>query len=110
MTAFHHECCSQQVGKDITGFCPNNVLGSNAEENLIRSLSKFQHGNLEIVKLDEKFISNGSSVFWEEVIIVIDEIPMLLGNNIFKPLEAEILLFSTGNGVLKCNGNAPKLT
>ena len=47
---------------------------------------------------DEKLISYGSSVFWEEVYIVNDEIPMLLGNNIVKPLEAEILLFSTGNG------------
>ena len=74
--------------------CPNIVLGSNAEENFIRSLSNFQHENLEIVKVDEKCISYGSSVFWEEVSIVNDDIPMLLGNNILKPLEAEILLFS----------------
>ena len=58
---------------------------------------------------DEKLINYGSSVFWEEVYIVNDEIPMLLGNNIVKPLEAEILLFSTGNGFIKLNGNAQKL-
>ena len=104
--------------------CPNSVLGSNDEEKFIKSLSKFQQENLEIVKVDEKVkfgpskpyscshkirfpMSCGSSVFWGEVSIVNAEIPMLLGNNILKPLKAEILL---GNGVLKLNGTALKLT
>ena len=37
---------------------------------------------------------------WVSVAIVNAKIPMLLGNNILKPLEAEIKLCSTGNGVL----------
>ena len=36
-----------------------------------------------------------------EVAIVDAEIPMLLENNILKPLEAEIKLFSSGNGIIK---------
>ena len=37
---------------------------------------------------------------WVTVAIVDAKIPMLLGNNILKPHEAEIKLFSTGGGVL----------
>ena len=37
---------------------------------------------------------------WVNVAIVDAKIPMLLGNNILKPFEAEIKLFSTGHGVL----------
>ena len=35
---------------------------------------------------------------WVTVAIVDARIPMLLGNNILKPLEAKIKLFSAGNG------------
>ena len=39
-------------------------------------------------------------VLWVTIAVVDAKIPMLLGNNILKPLEAEIKLFSSGNGVL----------
>ena len=37
---------------------------------------------------------------WFTVALVDAKIPMLLGNNILKPLEAKIELFSTGGGVV----------
>ena len=39
-------------------------------------------------------------LLWVEDALVGAEIPMLLGNNIFKPLEAEIQLFKSGDGIL----------
>ena len=41
-----------------------------------------------------------SKPFWIEVAIVKADIPMLLGNNLFKPLGAVIIIFPTGNGTL----------
>ena len=43
----------------------------------------------------------GSKTFTAEVAIVEVDIPMLLGNNILEPLEADIRLFSFGNGILR---------
>ena len=40
-------------------------------------------------------------LLWVEDALVDAEIPMLLGNNIFKPLEAEIKLFKSGHGIIK---------
>ena len=102
-TSFH------QIRKDLTAFnvnkatmtvdlgCPNSVL--------------------EIIEVDEKFKFGPSGPYtsskkmkipigpvkkplWVTVAIVDAKIPMLLGNNILKPHEAEIKLFSTGGGVL----------
>ena len=39
-------------------------------------------------------------VFWGTVAVVEAKIPMLFGNNIMKPMEADIKLFSTGGGLL----------
>ena len=80
-----------------------------------------QQKNLQYIRVDEKFkfgpsgpykcsykirfpIGDGSKVFWCDISIVDADIPMLLGNNILKPLEAKIQLFKTGNGILKLNG------
>ena len=45
-------------------------------------------------------IGSEEATFWVTIAIVDANIPMLLGNNIMKPLEAKIELFWTGNGVL----------
>ena len=81
-------------------------------------LKTFQNINLEIHGVDENFkfglsgpyrcfkrlkfpISTSSKSIMAEVAIVKAKIPLLLRNNIFKPLEAVIKLFSSGNGVLR---------
>ena len=122
-----------QVEQDITVFqsggsknmivdlgCPNSVLSSRDENIFIQNLSKVQQKNLQYRKVDEKFkfgpsgpykcsrkmkfpIGNVSNIFWGEMSVVDADIPMLLGNNILKPLEAKIQLFKTGNGVLQLN-------
>ena len=45
-------------------------------------------------------IQDKISFLWVEVALVKARIPMLLGNNILKPLGAKIELFPEGNGVL----------
>ena len=124
-TSFH------QFKKDITSFvtehstemiadigCPNSVIGVKDVNNFKRNLSNFQQENLEKLEVDEnlKFgpsgpyncteklrfpIHLGKKVLGAEISIVQANIPMLLGNNILKPLGAEIKLFSSGNGILK---------
>ena len=133
-TAFH------QIGKDFKVFfsgnsnemitdigCPNSVIGCKDENHLKTNLSKFQQENLEVKEVNEHFkfgpsgpykgtkklwfpIMHGSKVLWAEVSIVDARIPMLLGNNILKPLGAEIKLFASGNGILKINEKEIKLT
>ena len=133
-TAFH------QIGKDFTVFfsgnsnemitdigCPNSVIGCKDENHFKTNLSKFQQENLEVKEVNEHFkfgpsgpykgtkklrfpIMHGSKVLWAEVSIVDARIPMLLGNNILKPLGAEIKLFASGNGILKINEKEIKLT
>ena len=77
----------------------------------------FQEENLKIIEVDEGFkfgpsgpytcskkikipIGSARKPLWFTVAIVDAKIPMLLGNNILKPHEAEIKLYSTGGGVL----------
>ena len=123
-TTSFHQC------RDITSYsvdkssdmiadigCPHTVIGSKDEKNFIRNLSKFQQENLQMRNVDENFkfgpsgpyrcfkklsfpIETSAKQIVAEVAIV-EDIPMLLGNNIMKPLEAEIKLFSSGNGVMK---------
>ena len=101
--------------------CPRSVIGRKDLDRFIGSLSKHQQDKLEIQEVDENFkfgpsgpyrcfrkiifpIATTSNQLAAEVAIVEADIPMLLGNNILKPLEAEIRLFSSkngGNGVLK---------
>ena len=122
-TSFH------QIEKDLTAIsndkarmivdtgCPNSLLGIDDIEKFESSLSHVQQQNLEVIKVDQKFmfgpsgpykcseklcfpIRNNEDILWVTVAVVDAKIPMLLGKNILKPLEAEIKLFSTGNGVL----------
>ena len=98
--------------------CPNSVIAMKDENNFVSNLSKYQRANLEVVQVDEKFKFGPSGPFqckeklrfpicvenrlkWVEVALVNADIPMLLGNNLFKPLEAEIKLFKSGNGKIK---------
>ena len=120
-----------QFKKDITSYiavnsmemitdigCPNSVIGVNDVKNFKRNLSNSQQRNLQSIKVDENFkfgpsgpyncseklrfpIHLGSKVFWGEISIVKANIPMLLGNNILKPMGAEFKLFTSGNGILK---------
>ena len=124
-TSFH------QIKEDFTSFftekssemiadigCPNSVMSADDVNSFIRNLSHFQQENLESVSVDENFkfgpsgpykckeklripIKTSSGNLWIEMSIVDAKIPMLLGNNVFKPLGAEIRIFSTGNGVIK---------
>ena len=97
--------------------CPNSVISSKDVQSFVKNLSQFQQDNMEIIKADEKFkfgpsgpfecteklkfpIEVDSEMLWVEVAIVDADIPMLLGNNIFKPLGAMIKIFSSGNGIL----------
>ena len=97
--------------------CPNTVIGNKDVENFVKKLSKAQQENIEVVPADDNFkfgpsgpfhcskklkfpITVNSELRWIEVAIVQANIPMLLGNNILKPLGAVIELFPTGNGVL----------
>ena len=127
-TSFH------QIKNDLTTFvaenftemitdigCPNSVIGVADVDRFKRNLSKFQKENIEVRQVDENFmfgpsgpfncseklrfpIKHRKKVLWVEVAIVKAKIPMLLGNNILKPLGAEIKLFSEGNGVLNLEG------
>ena len=98
--------------------CPNSVIGMKDEDSFIRNLSEYQRKHLQIISVDENFKFGPSGPFeckekirfpinvdnkpkWVDVAIVGANIPMLLGNNILKPLEAEIKLFASGNGVVK---------
>ena len=54
-------------------------------------------------------IGRKGNTLWVDVSIVQAHIPMLLGNNILKPLEAEIKLFSSGNGILVLEDEEIKL-
>ena len=98
--------------------CPNSVIGFKDEKIFIRNLSNYQRDKLVIVKVDENYKFGPSGPFkckeklkfpinldkktkWVEIAIVDAEIPMLLGNNILKPLEAEIKLFASGDGIVK---------
>ena len=122
-----------QVKKDIVSYvtqnrndmiadigCPNSVISNRDVSNFVQNLSKFQQQNLEMVSADDKFkfgpsgpfecreklrfpIEVDSKLFWVEVAVVDADIPMLLGNNIFKPLGAVIKLFASGNGVIELN-------
>ena len=124
-TAFH------QVKTDFTTYvvkksthmiadlgCPNSVIGSKDVEEFIANLSEYQQSNLDVQAVDKNFkfgpsgpyrcykklrfpIETNTEDFIAEIAIVEADIPMLLGNNILKPLEAEIKLLSAGNGILK---------
>ena len=68
---------------------------------------KFKFGPSGPFNCSEKLrfpIKHRMNILWVEVAIVKAKIPMLLGNNILKPLGAEIKLFSAGNGVLVLEG------
>ena len=122
-TSFH------QIKKDLISYrkdkakmivdlgCPNSVLGVSDVELFESSLSEFQQENLKLISADDKFkfgpsgqyncskklsfpIGTEKEPLWVNIAIVDAKIPMLLGNNILKPFEAEIKLFSTGHGVL----------
>ena len=95
--------------------CPNSVIGDGDVKKFIKSLSHYQQENLELIEADDKFkfgpsgpykcaqklrIPIGRKGLWVTVAVVNATIPMLLGNNLLKPLEAKIKLFSEGNGVV----------
>ena len=126
-----HSTSFHQLKPDLTNFvegtskgmivdlgCPNSVISRRDVKHFITNLSKVQQDNLNIVQVDEKFkfgpsgpfqcieklqfpINYGSKHLNAEVAIVEVNIPMLLGNNFLKPLQAEIRLFASGNGVLR---------
>ena len=98
--------------------CPNTVISEADEKSFKECLTIFQQNNLEYLDVDEKFkfgpsgpyecsrkirfpIRNEANLLWIEVSLVKANIPMLLGNNILKPLEAEIKLFDKGNGIMR---------
>ena len=123
-----------QISKDITVYntevftemitdlgCPNSVIGAKDVNRFVDNLSEFQKENLEIIKVDENFkfgpsgpfncseklrfpLKYKTEVLWVDIAIVKADIPMLLGNNVLKPLEAEIKLFATGGRVLALGG------
>ena len=100
--------------------CPNSVISEDDVKTFIGNLSTFQREQLTTKKVDEHFkfgpsgpykckeklnfpVKNGSDLLWVDVAVVNAKIPMLLGNNVLKPLEAAIKLYSKqngGNGVL----------
>ena len=124
-TTFH------QIKQDLTMFftqnhsemivdigCPNSVISIKDEHNFRKSLNKFQQQNLKRIEAHQKFkfgpsgpyqsveklrfpIRNRGRVLWADVAIVDANIPMLLGNNILKLLEAQINLLASGNGTIK---------
>jgi hypothetical protein len=127
-----------QIEKDITCYvvanksmiadlgCPNTVIGEEDVNTFIACLTNFQQEKLEYVEVDEKFkfgpsgpyrcsrklrfpIKNDADLLWVDVALVKAHIPMLLGNNILKPLEAHIKLFSTGDGMLTLQKTKMKL-
>ena len=128
-----------QIHEDITTFytksgtdmitdigCPNSVIGEADVDRFIENLSQFQQNNLEMLDVDEKFkfgpsgpyscahklripIKTEAGTLLVTVAIVKANIPMLLGNNILKPLGAEIKLLKAGNGILTLNNVEIKL-
>ena len=125
----HETTTFHQIEKDLTRVdtkkakmivdlgCPNSVLGTCDVETFINCLSHYQQKHLEMIDVDENYkfgpsgpykctrkmrfpIGSDEEVFWVTVAVVDAKIPMLLGNNIMKPLEADIKLFSTGGGLL----------
>ena len=127
-----------QVKEDFTSFlvvkknmiadigCPNTVIGEKDAENFQSCLTKFQRENLEYITVDDNFkfglsgpykcktklrfpIKNDPDLLWVNVALVKADIPMLLGNNILKPLGAQIELFASGNGVLKLQNTEMEL-
>ena len=95
--------------------CPNSVISEEDVITFIENLSTFQREHLTTVKVDERFkfgpsgpykckkklnfpVKNGSDLLWVDVAVVNAKIPMLLGNNVLKPLEADIKLYSKQNG------------
>ena len=100
--------------------CPISLIGIKDEEVFKKSLSQFQQVNLITQKVDEKFnfgpsgpyrckrrllfpICDEDKDMLAEVAVVDAKVPMLLGNNLLRPLGATIQLFKTGNGVLTLN-------
>ena len=95
--------------------CPNTVISVNDVKIFTSNLSKFQQEQLQVIKVAESFkfgpsgpykcsqklrfpIKSGTRLIWVDVALVNAKIPMLLGNNILKPLGAELKLFSKENG------------
>ena len=121
-----------QISTDITVYqtdctqmicdlgCPNTVIGIGDMDRFVSNLSEFQKERLETIEVDENFkfgpsgpfkcseklrfpIRNGMNILWVEVALVKAKIPMLLGNNVLKPLKAQINLFP-GGGRLVLDG------
>ena len=120
-----HTTTFHQLRTDLTNFvsgtsknmivdigCPNTVISRKDVDYFVQNLSKSQQENLKVVQVDEKFkfgpsgpfqcsqklqfpINDGFKKLYVHVSIVEVNIPMLLGNNILKPLQAEIILFSS---------------
>lgn len=95
--------------------CPNSVISEEDVKTFIQNLSTFQREHLTTKRVDEQFkfgpsgpykckeklnfpVKNGSDLLWVDVAVVNAKIPMLLGNNVLKPLEAAIKLYSKRNG------------
>ena len=127
-----------QIGRDLTKGvrdkammicdlgCPNSVIGVSDVEKFRNCLSFYQQENIKLVCANENFkfgpsgpyhcsqkmripIGRKGSIIWIDIAIVNADIPMLLGNNILKPLEADMKLFSTGNGSLTLDEEKMKL-
>ena len=81
--------------------CPNSVIGAKDEQVFKKSLSQFQQDNLRTQKVDSKFkfgpsgpyrcertllfpVFDGRKDMFAEISVVNADIPMLLGNNIFR--------------------------
>ena len=126
----------EQIKADITCFfqsgrsvmiadigCPNTVISEEDTDNFLEHLNQFQQENLQYKEVDRKFKFGPSGPYdcnrkmtfpiqniWVEVSIVQAKIPMLLGNNILKPLGAKIQLFPSGNGIMKLQDTVLKMT
>ena len=90
--------------------CPNSVIGAADVEIFRKSLLRYQQESIQLIEVDENFKFGPSGPYHcaQKIRIPIERngktllinISMLLGNNILKPLEAEIKLFSSGNGFI----------
>ena len=113
----------EQIKADITCFfqsgrsvmiadigCPNTVISEEDTDNFLEHLDQFQQENLQYKEVDRKFKFGPSGPYdcnrkmtfpiqniWVEVSIVQAKIPMLLGNNILKPLGAKMTETSGGH-------------
>ena len=120
ITVFQSENCTQMIC-DLG--CPNTVIGIGDRGVFVSNLAEFQKERLETIQVDENFkfgpsgpfkcseklrfpIKNKTNALWVEVALVKAKIPMLLGNNVLKPLEPEIKLLAGGNGRLVLEGKA----